>query len=241
MAHPRWRGEHLTPPDWAAGVSGSSPLARGAHELERHFSPGVRLIPAGAGNTARTSTCGSATWAHPRWRGEHSKSGPALQQFGGSSPLARGAPLNRRRIRRGVRLIPAGAGSTSRGFTSCGSSTAHPRWRGEHSATLSYMLSRCGSSPLARGALVWKGAGGKVTRLIPAGAGNTEDGVASVMFGCGSSPLARGTQRHRHGQGCDDGLIPAGAGNTIPMIMGRLHTRAHPRWRGEHHTGAGAH
>ena len=49
--HPRWRGEHRTQRYIKPMRSGSSPLARGTHPLERFELGNDRFIPAGAGNT----------------------------------------------------------------------------------------------------------------------------------------------------------------------------------------------
>ena len=70
-AHPRSRGEN---PDCGVRVflsEGSSPLTRGKPLGlgGRVVPPG--LIPAHAGKTPRTRRACSATWAHPRSRGEN--------------------------------------------------------------------------------------------------------------------------------------------------------------------------
>ncbi len=49
--HPRWRGEHYTRGAPNERLIGSSPLARGTHELVRVLNALLRFIPAGAGNT----------------------------------------------------------------------------------------------------------------------------------------------------------------------------------------------
>ncbi|SUY85841.1 Domain of uncharacterised function (DUF2825) [Corynebacterium jeikeium] len=235
-AHPRWRGEHTPPPPFWFSLGGSSPLARGARSHNSLRSSGKRLIPAGAGSTDAAHVDIDTGTAHPRWRGEHSKSGPALQQFGGSSPLARGARLNRLSVSIGNRLIPAGAGSTACRATADDSSAAHPRWRGEHVDGSRRYAEWNGSSPLARGALAL---GVLVTiggRLIPAGAGSTQAESSALLSSSahprwrgehrrrnspggvesGSSPLARGAQVQRGLRRSLRRLIPAGAGSTYP-------------------------
>ncbi len=71
LAHPRSRGEHLSP--WAEGLSmtGSSPLARGTPGLRHLQTRPTGLIPARAGNTAEQYLAGGNVRAHPRSRGEH--------------------------------------------------------------------------------------------------------------------------------------------------------------------------
>ena len=93
-------------------LPGSSPLARGARGTIFRVNIPVRLIPAGAGSTFSTAWQWLKDTAHPRWRGEHSKSVGNETENGGSSPLARGAPPYRMYLVSLVRLIPAGAGST---------------------------------------------------------------------------------------------------------------------------------
>ena len=130
----------------------------------------------------------------------------------------------------------------------------HPRWRGEHLGVEKYVLRQRGSSPLARGTLERHVMHARLSRFIPAGAGNTHErpaltGADAVhprwrgehSMACmrmsshtGSSPLARGT---RHMWFClilSLRFIPAGAGNTRLMGYGLTATTVHPRWRGEH-------
>ena len=55
-AHPRSRGEHSQSGYMASVASGSSPLARGTRVYRFPFTVIQRLIPARAGNTAKSST-----------------------------------------------------------------------------------------------------------------------------------------------------------------------------------------
>ena len=112
-AHPRSRGEHVARGRLERERAGSSPLARGTRT---DLTAGRRhrgLIPARAGNTQRVKKIRRHRWAHPRSRGEHSKSFHYFVSFLGSSPLARGTlrPLIRRLTACG--LIPARAGNTA--------------------------------------------------------------------------------------------------------------------------------
>ena len=194
-AHPRWRGEHLRSMWRRLKPQGSSPLARGALLPHHAIGKGYRLIPAGAGSTCRQCRASEPLQAHPRWRGEHLREDHATFIAGGSSPLARGARSRLATSQVGLRLIPAGAGSTAE--------LVFPR-----SAAV-------GSSPLARGALPGRRSGGYCRGLIPAGAGSTSsppkrpkasaahprwrgehwiDSRAGLRE-TGSSPLARGARR----------------------------------------------
>ena len=171
--HPRWRGEHAAAVWFAIWGAGSSPLARGTpHSLPGGFMT-RRFIPAGAGNTAKRVMNRSATPVHPRWRGEHAWAGCVLRMAIGSSPLARGTPIQGRPQRRLRRFIPAGAGNTKVRHESLPQQLVHPRWRGEHTASRSRSCSVAGSSPLARGTPLAAEHINRRRRFIPAGAGNT--------------------------------------------------------------------
>ena len=90
-AHPRSRGEHGTSGSVHTGDGGSSPLARGALRGLDGRLAGGGLIPARAGSTGRRTTAPGRRRAHPRSRGEHHPVTETTPEFGGSSPLARGA------------------------------------------------------------------------------------------------------------------------------------------------------
>ena len=118
-----------------------------------------------------------------------------------------------------------------------------------------------GSSPLARGTLVFSGFLNAGLRLIPTHAGNTLKSTHCMALtrahpcsrgehvlaetrgegSYGSSPLARGTCHSVRPSRCSPRLIPARAGN-IPLKLSRLLSwTAHPRSRGEHAIGLGSH
>ena len=211
-AHPRWRGEDTNAAHALKQDRGSSPLARGGRRRLIRRRVRLRLIPAGAGRTARCAltrvtgglipagagrtrsvigSCGRAR-AHPRWRGEDTSLHVAGAIPEGSSPLARGGLKNLGTAQQDLGLIPAGAGRTTRTLANIRHHRAHPRWRGEdHDSTL--MLPR----------------------------------------ELGSSPLARGGLQLCEGDDVDDGLIPAGAGRTCVKATMCTPAPAHPRWRGE--------
>ncbi len=91
----------------------------------------------------------------------------------GSSPLARGAhlPVEAGDVDAGI--IPACAGSTGGRRAESTSTGDHPRLRGEHLSAMCVPSMRTGSSPLARGALIWHSDTGTDWRIIPACAGST--------------------------------------------------------------------
>ena len=211
------------------------------------------LIPAGAGRTASTAGAASRRRAHPRWRGEDVARAENIIRARGSSPLARGGPAPTTKGGRTTRLIPAGAGRTTRATTFCSICRAHPRWRGEDRHPTPRIPVRAGSSPLARGGLPADAHDHAQRRLIPAGAGRTENvdqrvigtgahprwrgedrlGGDFFLTGPGSSPLARGGPGQAHPHRVIEGLIPAGAGRTLKTTLRPVMSSAHPRWRGE--------
>ena len=172
-AHPRSRGEHFMTLPTLLTDPGSSPLARGTHRvvLLRYFC--TRLIPARAGNTWLRFSFQHTPAAHPRSRGEHLCPNFTPRFRPGSSPLARGTPVNSPAFYAVKRLIPARAGNTHRYPAPSDSCPAHPRSRGEHGILRLRRLLVCGSSPLARGTRRFLCPATSYGRLIPARAGNT--------------------------------------------------------------------
>ncbi len=130
--YPRWRGEHHVCRTRGGRRAGLSPLARGTQFLFHVINSHSRFIPAGAGNTWKSTVKKSEfpvypRWrgehysehhprrfvtVYPRWRGEHSAIWRRIRRPCGLSPLARGTPAQVRRVRRQRRFIPAGAGNT---------------------------------------------------------------------------------------------------------------------------------
>ena len=192
-AHPRWRGEHHTFVAPSITLRGSSPLARGALSALSGRACAWRLIPAGAGSTARCARSSRVAAAHPRWRGEHYIVLLGGGSAGGSSPLARGAQPVKEIWAGNKRLIPAGAGSTRQGVTCIYRRPAHPRWRGEHTTDAGLEHRVSGSSPLARGAPGYPSPTKASLWLIPAGAGST-----NPTAGCASITAAHPRWRGEH-------------------------------------------
>ncbi len=130
----------------------------------------------------------------------------------------------------------------------------YPRWRGEHISSRTRASFRLGLSPLARGTRQAAPSGGRGSRFIPAGAGNTSPStpVSKLISvyprwrgehkiccktrckNSGLSPLARGTPPPVRLTPAQRRFIPAGAGNTSPMRVHSVGTPVYPRWRGEH-------
>ena len=119
-----------------------------------------------------------------------------------------------------------------------------------------FALMEMGSSPHARGALIYDRHHSAAARIIPACAGSTSyahsiheptgdhprmrgehQTVMSTTFDIkGSSPHARGARFPLFNLLRRVGIIPACAGSTSPRLRRRICSRDHPRMRGEHAT-----
>ena len=150
---------------------------------------------------------------HPRSRGEHINAWRMLLSVAGSSPLARGARLNKRSYCVVVRIIPARAGSTRSTTTSTLRGRDHPRSRGEHRKRARIGPVQIGSSPLARGAHP---------------NGTLADPVVGII------PARAGARPGRRADRAPDRIIPARAGSTFRSSTRRKNRWDHPRSRGEH-------
>ena len=171
----------------------------------------------------------------------------------GSSPLTRGKPCVRRRVRTGRGLTPAHAGKTAAGRPHLGRPRAHPRSRGENTSWTRRPAGATGSSPLTRGKPPFPVIGRFLLGLIPAHAGKTSAvgryprsraahprsrGENHYEYARhetikGSSPLTRGKPYGPGARGFGGGLIPAHAGKTNQEGEKRTLRGAHPRSRGE--------
>ena len=150
-AHPRSRGENRLDVLRHDQFAGSSPLTRGKRAPRTGGSCRGRLIPAHAGKTRTPNRWIVQGSAHPRSRGENPLTVAVMVAMPGSSPLTRGKLCRTlERVSDGG-LIPAHAGKTCRTFSTCSSLPAHPRSRGENSATPVVKGEFKGSSPLTRG------------------------------------------------------------------------------------------
>ena len=87
--HPRSRGKYVVAISALAAQRGSSPLAREIQEAARGPERDPRFIPARAGNTPRPAWRRPPPPVHPRSRGKYVGRVCAIEDDGGSSPLAR--------------------------------------------------------------------------------------------------------------------------------------------------------
>ena len=232
--HPRSRGEHEYAGDVGLSACGSSPLARGTQRIRVGRRCKRRFIPARAGNTKSEMMPLCVFAVHPRSRGEHAGTIHSPPSKAGSSPLARGTLLRPRSLRRRPRFIPARAGNTCDRSAPAGTSSVHPRSRGEHAGGVGAGINCAGSSPLARGTLAFVLWRESRPRFIPARAGNTSCSLKRKQSASGSSPLARGTLRQPLLVAAVLRFIPARAGNTTLGAVVTGWNAVHPRSRGEH-------
>ena len=112
--HPRSRGVYLYARDDVTVLAGSSPLARGLPHHPGRRLPVPRIIPARAGFTPRGRRVLGRRGDHPRSRGVYQATAPRTLARSGSSPLARGLPMDPDGFRFYTRIIPARAGFTRR-------------------------------------------------------------------------------------------------------------------------------
>ena len=194
-------------------MKGSSPLTRGKLGDLPKDCLATRLIPAHAGKTLPCTSLLPKKRAHPRSRGENSKTISPVVLEAGSSPLTRGKPAGPFHDVRLEGLIPAHAGKTRRSSLS------------RHGAA--------GSSPLTRGKLSTEGMRSTASWLIPAHAGKTRN--ARILGNkLGAHPRSRGENALKRAARNNDGwLIPAHAGKTPAGKAVACPTWAHPRSRGE--------
>ena len=232
--HPRSRGEHDAWP-WLNPIrDGPSPLTRGTPAAPSRSSGVNRSIPAHAGNTA--TLVGTVIG------------------YVGPFPLTRGTLAAAILDFMASRSIPAHAGNT---FALCGyvgTPTVHPRSRGEHLDIGLSPDAEAGPSPLTRGTRLHLGGDRRISRSIPAHAGNTHRCPAArprssvhprsrgehfaVVDGphalAGPSPLTRGTRDRPGSWNTEERSIPAHAGNTRAPPGAVEPASVHPRSRGEH-------
>ena len=190
--HPRSRGVYFVIWIICMNIRGSSPLARGLHDIR---APGRQRAA-----------------DHPRSRGVYDKEAVDQEVARGSSPLARGLRGEGGPGLEGRRIIPARAGFTRSRWAGRRGSGDHPRSRGVYARDAHDGPRGQGSSPLARGLPCFLLTHAQSIGIIPARAGFTiqttrlsylnadhprSRGVYLVKgqgrkIGVGSSPLARG-------------------------------------------------
>ena len=141
---------------WLLVLRAVHPRLRGEHDpVAIHVFGHVRFIPACAGNTRGREMSWMTIAVHPRLRGEHLRSEASVLTTNGSSPPARGTHNAVNAANGSGRFIPACAGNTLRSAKPRRWVTVHPRLRGEHAALSQSPIYNFGSSPPARGTLIF--------------------------------------------------------------------------------------
>ena len=128
--HPRSRGVYFGTSDTFKGTFGSSPLARGLQAYFQAARNVGRIIPARAGFTTHHPSRKHTIPDHPRSRGVYESKTIKPRRHAGSSPLARGLPVDDNTLRRAFRIIPARAGFTKDKALRGAQNRDHPRSRG---------------------------------------------------------------------------------------------------------------
>ena len=171
--NPRGRGGDVVACASRDPPKGQSPRARGRHLSSNTDLTGLGAIPAGAGETSRTSSTTARRRGNPRGRGGDLPVLPVKTRAQGQSPRARGRleSPSPDRDRRGA--IPAGAGETKRYRKDSRREGGNPRGRGGDTLPVRSGSTLRGQSPRARGrrGKMWNRRGS--LRAIPAGAGET--------------------------------------------------------------------
>ena len=191
---------------------GSSPLARGLPRNLTMLPIEARIIPARAGFTSVPGAHHHPHQDHPRSRGVYNEYQSPAGVYTGSSPLARGLPVDEPDARVHDRIIPARAGFTPSTHWVEGTLRDHPRSRGVYEYG--------GGRPLDRR---W---------IIPARAGFTPPATSGTRS-WEDHPRSRGVYRRGdtgpRGRGR---IIPARAGFTFAFARLWGIAQDHPRSRG---------
>ena len=149
--HPRSRGVYPSLMLKVLARKGSSPLARGLQAYFQAARNVGRIIPARAGFTTHHPSRKHTIPDHPRSRGVYESKTIKPRRHAGSSPLARGLPVDDNTLRRAFRIIPARAGFTKDKALRGAQNRDHPRSRGVYGVPGAACGVSGGSSPLARG------------------------------------------------------------------------------------------
>ncbi len=149
--HPRMRGEQAIRSCQVVLRRGSPPHARGTGRPRLSAPAGHGITPACAGNSSARSARASATWDHPRRRGEQYAAGSPVVGGTGSPPHARGTVPYLARYDNLTRITPACAGNRPHACSAATPTGDHPRTRGEQTRVQRDRPLPRGSPPHARG------------------------------------------------------------------------------------------
>ena len=247
--HPRACGANVEMHASLGSHVGSSPRMRGKLICRFCRRCRMRIIPAHAGQTTRTTSCPARYPDHPRACGANlGKIGSLFGSFG-SSPRMRGKRRPRPCPRTPVRIIPAHAGQTSGSRWGLDGNADHPRACGANAPVHVAARDPAGSSPRMRGKPVRSRRLRARRRIIPAHAGQTNSvpakrsshadhpracGANGQQFltnlgTFGSSPRMRGKPRLERDDSRTRRIIPAHAGQTSRTPTPTPTVSDHPR------------
>ncbi len=153
--HPRACGELGQQPSRDRRSTGSSPRMRGTRRTVRRQVGFDRIIPAHAGNSARSAVSRDRAPDHPRACGELLYNRLLRSNSDGSSPRMRGTRIAHEIFRRDPRIIPAHAGNSLAKTSNPNPLTDHPRACGELDRKHVGRRLEAGSSPRMRGTHLW--------------------------------------------------------------------------------------
>ena len=232
---------------------GSSPRGRGTDIQRVEPVDLVRFIPAWAGNRAPVCYPAATGAVHPRVGGEQPRTWRSICATAGSSPRGRGTELYIEALQTGDRFIPAWAGNRAPLRAPGELAAVHPRVGGEQISPVTMLVANVGSSPRGRGTAVSDNFAARLSRFIPAWAGNRRRPRAGSRIaavhprvggeqegrigrhgpGGGSSPRGRGTDARSPPARLCCRFIPAWAGNRAPRFRHPSPPAVHPRVGGE--------
>ena len=191
-----------------------------------------RIIPARAGFTVAHFAHLSSVRDHPRSRGVYGTGGATTGEPPGSSPLARGLPEAIYAAKEDLGIIPARAGFTLSERRRWLAGTDHPRSRGVYLQMRVLDGSNKGSSPLARGLLLYPVLVRAMFSDHPRSRGVYIEEEEDYEDLPGSSPLARGLRAFSGKSSIVGRIIPARAGFTCVRVCACVSFSDHPRSRG---------
>ena len=230
--HPRSRGVYYPWADLMDYVVGSSPLARGLHDVVAALGAYMRIIPARAGFTTDPTSRLAPGEDHPRSRGVYWSGPRRSASWCGSSPLARGLRSRSWSAESHPRIIPARAGFTCAGSRTTWTRSDHPRSRGVYLPVITAGAVILGSSPLARGLRGHQARAAVQRPDHPRSRGVYWIAMETAGVKWGSSPLARGLRAYAPQYITPIRIIPARAGFTGEAPAAPDQRRDHPRSRG---------
>ena len=171
--HPRACGEQFLRARKITDKYGSSPRVRGTVRGKRQELVVVRFIPARAGNRVLFDEVSEFIELHPRACGEQGLGAGETPDAKGSSPRVRGTvflvPLGDGHLR----FIPARAGNSSQRCSRLPGPSGSSRACGEQTRAAGESGAGHGSSPRVRGTVMMDKCTSRISRFIPARAGNS--------------------------------------------------------------------